>query len=113
AGQRTFGKGSVQSTNTLTGTSLPFKMTTGLIYRANGKPLQRMPDAKPGDAWGVSPDPSLEIPLTADLNKELKEWMRLQVLRPGDLGDGPPWEDRENARARRFGLGELRKGVKD
>jgi len=52
AGQPSFGKGSVQSSYTLPNTSIPFKMTTGLIYRPNGKPLQRMPDAKPGDAWG-------------------------------------------------------------
>lgn len=113
AGQRTFGKGSVQQTNSLPNTNIPYKMTNGLIYRPNGKPLQRMPDAKPGDAWGVSPDRGLEVPVTSDLNRQLKEWMRLQVLRPGGSREPLPLDDPENDPARQFVLRELLKRVKN
>jgi C-terminal peptidase prc len=113
AGQRTFGKGSVQQTKPLANTSIQYKMTTGLIYRPNGKPLQKMPNAKPGDAWGVSPDRGLEVPVTADLNKQLKDWMRLQVLRPGGSREPLPLDDPENDPARQFALREMLKRVKN
>ncbi len=112
AGQQTFGKGSVQTTDRVPNTNVPYKMTTGMIYRPNGKPLQRFPGAKPGDAWGVKPDRGLEIPLTPDLNKQLNEWMRLQVLRPGDARERLPLDDPENDPARQFALRKLRERVK-
>jgi carboxyl-terminal processing protease len=112
AGQRTFGKGSVQTTNLLPNSNVQYKLTTGLIFRKNGNALQRMPDAKAGVSWGVSPDPGLEIPLTPDMNKQLKEWMHQQVLRPGDRREKLPLDDPENDPARQFVLREMLKRVK-
>ncbi|HLZ08447.1 MAG TPA: S41 family peptidase, partial [Chloroflexota bacterium] len=112
AGQQTFGKGSVQNTPVIPNTNVPYKITTGLIYRPNGKPLQRFPGASPGEAWGVKPDRGLEIPLTSDFNKRLSEWMHLQVLRPGDVRERLPLDDPENDPARQFALRKLRERVK-
>jgi C-terminal peptidase prc len=88
AGQRTVGKGSVQLG--LTNHGYPFKLTTGTFIRPNGKNFQRNPESKPGDDWGVRPDPERELPVTAELSKWLKHSYTLQALRPpGDLGALP------------------------
>ena len=63
AGTRTFGKASIQWTAAVPG--LPgyqFKLTGGMYTRPNGKNLQRFPDSKPEDDWGLRPDRGYELP---------------------------------------------------
>lgn len=107
AGTRTFGKASIQwplSVPDLPGYS--FKITGGTYTRPSGKNLQRYPDSKPTDDWGLRPDPGYEIPMSAGLSKSLKERHLLYVLRPGgsrealDLDD--PAADPQRARALRL-----------
>jgi carboxyl-terminal processing protease len=90
-GQRTRGKGSVQSfvelgdggrvTIAIANTRL--KITNGLLVRPSGKNLHRFPDCKPADDWGVRPDPGLEFRVSPDLTVKLHEWIELMSLRPG------------------------------
>jgi C-terminal peptidase prc len=82
AGQRTFGKASVQ---TMSGLPLPegtLKLTTGTFWRPSGKALHRFPDSKPSDDWGVRPDADLEWRLATDASQRLRDsWMQM-ALRP-------------------------------
>jgi carboxyl-terminal processing protease len=114
AGTRTFGKASIQWTMSIQG--LPgyqFKLTGGMYTRPNGKNLQRFPDSKVTDDWGVRPDPGYELPTSADLARKLKELHQLYALRPGgsrealDLDD--PAADPQRQRALKL-IRELAKG---
>jgi len=110
AGQRTFGKGSVQNTPTIPAAGISFKLTTGMFTRPNGKNLHRFPDSKLEDDWGVRPD--LPMPTTPELNSQLREWMHLQALRPGNNRELLPLDDPDNDPLRQFALRELLKRVK-
>ena len=94
AGTRTFGKASIQWTMSIQG--LPgyqFKLTGGTYTRPNGKNLQRFPDSKPTDDWGIRPDPGYELPTSADLAKKLKELHQLYALRPGGSREAMDLDD--------------------
>jgi C-terminal processing protease CtpA/Prc len=104
AGTRTFGKASIQWTAAAPGLSgYQFKLTGGMYTRPNGKNLQRFPDSKPEDDWGIRPDRGYEIPASAGLGHKLKELHELYALRPGgsrealDLDD--PAADPQRQRA--------------
>jgi carboxyl-terminal processing protease len=114
AGTRTFGKASIQWTMSIQG--LPgytFKLSGGMYTRPNGKNLQRFPDSKPTDDWGMRPDPGYELPTSADLARKLKELHQLYALRPGgsreamDLDD--PAADPQRLRALKLMRGMLEK----
>jgi C-terminal peptidase prc len=94
AGQRTLGKGTIQG-GQLVDRGFPFKLTTGMFVRPNGKNFQRNPDSNPTDSWGVRPDPDHDLPLTAELSKRLKEWHTLLVLRPASDRGALPIDDPE------------------
>jgi len=94
AGTRTFGKATIQwpmAVPALSGYSL--KLTGGTYTRPNGKSLQRFPDSKPEDDWGLRPDPGYEIPMSADLGHELKKLHLLYALRPGGSRDSMELDD--------------------
>ena len=94
AGTRTFGKASIQWTMSVQG--LPgyqFKLTGGMYTRPNGKNLQRFPDSKPTDDWGLRPDPGYELPTSADLARKLKELHQLYALRPGGSREAMDLDD--------------------
>src|SRR5438552_1224113 len=91
AGQRSRGKGSVQ---TILGLQehldvkepLPraaLKLTNGMISRPSGRNLHRFPDSKSTDDWGVIPDPKLAFRVSAEFSRQLYDWWQLQDLRPG------------------------------
>lgn len=107
AGSRSLGKGSIQRTETVRLDSgeqleIQFKLTTGLFTRPNGKNLQRFPDSRDSDDWGIRPDPGLEFPISSDLAKQVKDWMEQQVLRPGPSRESLPLDDPENDPLREF-----------
>ncbi len=63
-GERTFGKGSVQSIISLDGTSGPaIKLTTAQMLTPKGRPLSRQADSK---EWGVDPQDGFYVPLTTE-----------------------------------------------
>ena len=65
-GERTFGKGSVQNVISLEeGTSI-LKLTTSAYYRPNGKNINRLPNSKETDDWGVQPSEGFEVKLDAE-----------------------------------------------
>jgi carboxyl-terminal processing protease len=80
AGQRTVGKGSIQTMVGLSVADAGLKLTTSTFVRASGKNLHRSPGSSPRDDWGVRPD--LDLRTSPELAKQLKEWWVLQTLRP-------------------------------
>jgi carboxyl-terminal processing protease len=105
AGQRTIGKASVQEADQL---PVPFRLTTRTFLRPNGKNLQRFPDSKWSDDWGVRPDEGRELPLTAEAGRRLKDWWMLQTLRPPGDPEALPLDDPENDPQRQAAVQMLR-----
>jgi carboxyl-terminal processing protease len=107
AGQRTRGKASVQTEVELPNflpqglkerAEVPhlvagLKLTSGLLIRPSGKNLNRFPDSKVTDDWGVRPDPKVEMPVSAELGRQLQEWWHLLSLRPGSSSESLPLDD--------------------
>jgi len=114
AGTRTFGKASIQWTMSVQG--LPgyqFTLTGGMYTRPNGKNLQRFPDSRPGDDWGIRPDPGYELPTSASLAKKLKELHQLYALRPGGSREAMDLDDPAADPQRLRALKLIRELVKD
>jgi carboxyl-terminal processing protease len=93
AGQRTFGKASIQTMKDLGIPKTGLKLTTGTFLRPSGKNLHRFPESKLTDDWGVLPDPKLECRVSPDLSKHLREWWSWQTLRPGSSREVLPLDD--------------------
>jgi carboxyl-terminal processing protease len=93
AGQRTFGKASIQMMQRFGPANLAVKLTTGIFLRPSGKNLHRFSDSKATDDWGVLPDSELEFRVSPELNKQLKEWWLWQTLRPGSSREVLPLDD--------------------
>ncbi|HKB02934.1 MAG TPA: S41 family peptidase [Gemmataceae bacterium] len=114
AGTRTYGKASIQWPVSVPG--LPgysFKITGGTYTRPNGKNLQRFPDSKPDDDWGLRPDPGYEIPMSADLARKLKDLHLLYALRPGTSREAMELDDPEGDPQRLRALKLMRKLIED
>jgi C-terminal processing protease CtpA/Prc len=93
AGQRTLGKGSVQTPLHLGVGPVALKLTSGTFTRPSGKNLHRFPDSTPGDDWGVCPEARLELRVSAELGRTLKQWWLWQTLRPGESMERLPLDD--------------------
>jgi len=73
AGQRSWGKGTVQNIIKLEGGRSALRLTVARYSRPSGKNIHKSANAKDTDEWGVSPDSGLEVNLT---NEELENWVR-------------------------------------
>ncbi len=58
-GEQTFGKGTVETIVKVAGGGA-LKVPISTFVRPSGESLRRLPDAQPGDQWGVQPDPGQE-----------------------------------------------------
>jgi carboxyl-terminal processing protease len=93
AGQRTFGKASVQAPLYVGVPGAALKLTTGTFVRPSGKNLHRAPGGAPANDWGVRPDRGREFRVPADLGRALQEWWQQQTLRPGASEERLPLDD--------------------
>jgi carboxyl-terminal processing protease len=93
AGQRSLGKGSIQTSVFLPEANVGLKVTSGTFLRPSGKGLHRFADSRPQDDWGVRPDAGLEFRTSAPLEKQLRQWWLLQTLRPGGAAELLPLDD--------------------
>jgi carboxyl-terminal processing protease len=73
AGQRTWGKGTVQNVIPLEHDTSALKLTTASYWRPNGTNIHRAEDAGENDVWGVRPAPELEVTLTDQQYQALYE----------------------------------------
>lgn len=64
AGQRSYGKGTVQQIFPLESDQTALKFTTARFYRPSGKNIHRTEEMQESDQWGVSPDAELSFELT-------------------------------------------------
>lgn len=85
AGERTWGKGTVQNILELTGNRGALKLTTASYWRPSGKNIHRRKNAGEEDDWGVRPDEGFEVKLT---DEELRRVM--SDRRKRDFPDAPP-----------------------
>ncbi len=105
AGQRTVGKSSVQEPM-LENYGIPLKITTSTLLRPGQRGVTRSEAA--ADSWIVRPDPGREIPGSAELSRQLKEWWTDYILRPAGNQDALPLDDPENDPQRQAALQMLR-----
>ncbi len=64
AGQRTFGKGTVQNVIPFEHNTSALKLTTASYWRPNGQNIHRAEGATDEDTWGVTPEADLTVELT-------------------------------------------------
>ncbi|HMP60090.1 MAG TPA: S41 family peptidase [Gemmatales bacterium] len=76
-GERSYGKGSVQTLSRLNlgDGQGQVKLTIASFWRPNGKNLNRFPNSKETDDWGVSPLPEHTIKLTPQERLDLREYL--------------------------------------
>jgi carboxyl-terminal processing protease len=88
-GERSYGKGSVQTVHPLDDKKSAVKLTVASYWRPSGKNIHRFPDAKETDEWGVRPNEGFEVPLTDAERKEFLEGRRARDIVPGKTGHLP------------------------
>ena len=108
-GQRTWGKGSIQSVLTLEEGRSALKLTTAEYQRPNGKNIDRKPDATENDDWGVKPDEGFAFRLSDDEAARLERQRQAKdQLRNTPLA-GDELEDRQFDMALEYILAEVAK----
>jgi len=85
AGQRTWGKASVQKVMQLEGGRSALRLTIGSYHRPSGKEIHKWKGAKDTDDWGVRPDSGLEALVTNRENDLIFEARRKR--------DFVPWKE--------------------
>jgi carboxyl-terminal processing protease len=84
AGQRTWGKGTVQHVISLEGGRSALRLTIGSYRRPSGQDIHKWKKSKDTDEWGVRPDAGLEVALTNHQNDVIHAARRKR--------DSMPWE---------------------
>jgi carboxyl-terminal processing protease len=121
-GERSYGKGSVQTVLPMEGGLSALKLTTATYYVGkNERNIHRFPDSKEKDQWGVLPNPGLEVKQADEERIKYFRWRRLRdvVLKKDQptpkVEDTdkiePDFKDRVLEKAREYIVGELHKGA--
>lgn len=92
-GERTFGKGSVQSVKTLSGEAGVIKMTEQAYYLPSGRNIHRLDDSP---TWGVDPSEGYYVPMTREQVLESWRVRREQEILRGPEIDADPETEPEN-----------------
>jgi len=77
-GERTFGQAIVRTILNLKSGVGAVKLPIAEYFRPSGKSVNRFPNSKDSDVWGVSPDPGYEVVLT---DGELKQYEKDRAAR--------------------------------
>ncbi|HZT81846.1 MAG TPA: S41 family peptidase [Gemmataceae bacterium] len=112
AGQRTRGKGSIQTMLALPVPASGLRLTTGTFIRPGGRNLHRFPESRPADDWGVRPQEGLELRVSPELGRRLRDWYEEQTLRPGGSARRLPLDDPKADPQRQACVEELRAKLK-
>lgn len=75
-GQRSWGKGTVQKIHFLEGGQSALRLTFATYWRPSGQDIHKRSGAKETDAWGVKPNPGLEVALSREQLRSLLELRR-------------------------------------
>jgi carboxyl-terminal processing protease len=101
-GERSYGKGSVQKIIRLSGDPpTALKLTTDTYWRPSGVSINRYPDSKETDDWGVKPTPGFEIVMKDDERLEYLRYRRARDIVRKDKPKEPekPFVDRAMVKA--------------
>ena len=63
-GERTYGKGTVQTMIPVEGGRSMLKLTTATYWRPNGQNIHRLDHRRPDGQWGVTPDPANQLEMS-------------------------------------------------
>ena len=74
AGERSYGKGTVQQVLSLEGELGALKLTTARYVRPNGRNIDRHVDSTDDDDWGVRPSPGMDLPLDDEEFAKYRVW---------------------------------------
>ena len=77
-GERTWGKGSVQTVIDLVDGDSKLKLTTASYYRPSGKNIHRFPNATEEDEWGVMPDEGFDVKFSFDQLRQYQRYRQQQ-----------------------------------
>ena len=90
-GQRSYGKGSVQSIIPVEGGRAAIRFTTAYYFPPSGQRIHRKPKDTDSDPWGVLPSDGAEVLLNEEQNRQAIERMRRRSdpLRNGALANHP------------------------
>jgi len=113
-GERSFGKGSVQSVEDFLPTGGQIKMTTARYFPPLGRNIDKLSTkGKDDEEWGVKPDPGYEIKLSREERQDLADHFRNREIIPRKgvavKEKEKPFEDRQLEKA----LDYLRSQVKE
>jgi carboxyl-terminal processing protease len=98
-GERTFGQGIVRSLFQLKTGVGAMKLPVAAYYRPSGKSMNRFPNSKDSDDWGVSPDAEWEVALTDDELKQFEKDRSERAALASEATARPGFHDRQLERA--------------
>jgi C-terminal peptidase prc len=104
-GERSYGKGSVQTIEPFADTKGEFKFTTARYFPPKGRNIDKhSTGGKPEDEWGVLPNEGFEVKLTREERTELAEHFRdLELLKKPEVKEGKaPFKDKQLEKALEF-----------
>ena len=91
AGQRSYGKGTVQQVFEFDADQTALKFTTARFYRPSGKNIHRTEEMTTADVWGISPEEDLALELSDLQNLYLnRRWRTLGDPRITTQKEHPP-----------------------
>jgi len=96
AGQRSWGKGTVQNVIALEGGKSAMRLTIGSYHRPSGKEIHKWKKSQEQDDWGVRPDPGLEVALTNRQNDLVALTRHHRDLTPWEELTQEPTPDQES-----------------
>lgn len=88
-GERSYGKGTVQTLMPIGSSGALLKLTTASYWRPSGVNIHRLPDTPEDAAWGVSPDEGAAVPLSDAERQAWVEWRRARDLAIEEAADAP------------------------
>lgn len=99
AGERSFGKGTIQQVFVMDGGRSGLKLTTAKWYPPSNINIHRSPRMTDKDVWGVMPDEKLQVTLDENQTRTLyKRWRNSEVPQTTSAGDSPATQEAgENA----------------
>ena len=98
-GERTFGQGIVRSLVQLKTGVGAMKLPVAAYYRPSGKSMNRFPNSRDSDDWGVSPDAECEVALTDEELKQYEKYRSERDTLTSEATAKPGFHDRQLEKA--------------
>jgi carboxyl-terminal processing protease len=98
-GERTYGKGTVQTVILMEGGKSALKLTTASYWRPSEHNIHRFEGDGPEKEWGVSPDEGMAVPMTDEQRIARYRWRRqrdvVELVHPTPVSttEGAPADD--------------------